>query len=483
MANELTDFSVSEQATPYDPSQFTGGFGQLSYTKLSTPEDFQHLYSWADIDTDRYGHYQGIVETIESSNGLTTFSANAETSVLNRNLSVPPRKDTLESYSQWIFQLCGSNVVPVVDDSIKNLVVSVPGYVGNVWDNFRQLGAIYDFDINQIESDVVIRPMSHVTSTREQETSRTVSATTNSSANHVMVYWYDSQWNDVTSQELSFEEEDSLQSPLTVDAGEILEQEFRIEGSLFEVAQPVCYDYVSPDTVWTGSAGGYCVSGNDGKPITAAQWTSTGGSISVEIGDDPSVVVVKIQAPDDETYAPYHIAATAGTSSFYNSLHLCGWGFTWEKNSVTLNTGSISLPNVDNTPTEFDSRLVMSLASAYKVATRISRDLGGGIPSVSGECLNLVLEGQTFGNTIGSRIRLEDAWFRVQSMETSPSGISYTLEMDTRVSDFDEFLVSLGVTTVEEFDHMFKDRVRVMDFDNTCLNYNLTGGGDIVPQP
>lgn len=35
----ITQYTVQEDATPRDPSQFSGGYGQLSYSRLEKPPE------------------------------------------------------------------------------------------------------------------------------------------------------------------------------------------------------------------------------------------------------------------------------------------------------------------------------------------------------------------------------------------------------------------------------------------------------------
>jgi len=379
-----------------------------------------------------------------------------------------------------------------------------PGFEGNAWDNLRQFAAIQNLDISQVDRSLVIRPIRTFSSYDNKDISRSSKIDVTQTTEQLTVYWYDIK----PGRTIVALEGLSDDSPITVDAGQTVVQQFSINGSATGARQPIARDLVPKGGGnLEGSNGAYCVAGNDGKPITAAQWTAQGGLVSVSVTSDPSILEVTVSAPLDSTYAPYRIAATSGPSNYYNSLYVSIDGLVWEKNSITMHTGAPRQPNALTTETEFDSPFVQSISSAWDVALKISQDLCGGVELLTGSSgslnrpddrmgegnatvdeFNTFFSGQTvaqfnafwedrvrdslinqaFGQVVGSRLRKDDAFYRVESTITTPEAVQYELRNDTLVQDINAFFVSNGISTVADFNAWYAG-CRAVDFTNTPL--------------
>jgi len=68
---------------------------------------------------------------------------------------------------------------------------------------------------------------------------------------------------------------------LTVNAQETVQYDVRLNGWARSVNQPVPMDLIGPEE--RTDAGAYCVSGSDGLPVSAKQWTETGGSVTIPL--------------------------------------------------------------------------------------------------------------------------------------------------------------------------------------------------------
>jgi hypothetical protein len=172
-----------------------------------------------------------------------------------------------------------------------------------------------------------------------------------------------------------------------------------------------------------------------------------------------------------------------------------------------MHTGAPRQPNALTTETEFDSPFVQSISSAWDVALKISQDLCGGVELLTGSSgslnrpddrmgegnatvdeFNTFFSGQTvaqfnafwedrvrdslinqaFGQVVGSRLRKDDAFYRVESTITTPEAVQYELRNDTLVQDINAFFVSNGISTVADFNAWYAG-CRAVDFTNTPL--------------
>ncbi len=513
---ELLNYSVQEDAIPLNPSKFSGGYGQASVTKLRSNDDKLQVFRTQSFSDEGRGVFSGTVRGVDTNDEVTSWQIDSDLADFNKWVSVPPRSGTLDSVISALMKDCGVSLTRRLDPSVIGRNVVFPGFEGNAWDNLRQFAAIQNLDISQVDRSLVIRPIRTFSSYDNKDISRSSKIDVTQTTEQLTVYWYDIK----PGRTIVALEGLSDDSPITVDAGQTVVQQFSINGSATSARQPIARDLVPKGGGnLEGSNGAYCVAGNDGKPITAAQWTAQGGLVSVSVTSDPSILEVTVTAPRDSTYAPYRIAATSGPSNYYNSLYVSIDGLVWEKNSITMHTGAPRQPNALTTETEFDSPFVQSISSAWDVALKISQDLCGGVELLTGssgslnrpddrmgegnatvEEFNTFFSGQTvaqfntffsgqtvaqfnafwedrvrdslinqaFGQVVGSRLRKDDAFYRVESTITTPEAVQYELRNDTLVQDINAFFVSNGISTVADFNAWYAG-CRAVDFTNTPL--------------
>ena len=522
----ITQYTVQEDATPRDPSQFSGGYGQLTYTRLERPNEERTIQTTEEVTDSERGTVRGVVRTLSSSDQMVTVTADSALAFFNTWYTVPPYNGTVQGYVQFLMGIAGVTLPLSVDPSIATKAIKAPGFQGNVWDNFRQCAAVNAFEVAQVAERIVVRPWRQFQSYYNQSTTESWSIDTSNTTETVTVNWYDMTWG--TNRELPLQNLND-ESVISVDAGQTLVQQFTVNGSVQSVNQPVCLDYVSAGYPATGTSGVYCVAGNDGKPILAGRWKNGGGSLSVRTTDDPSVIEVVVVGSSITEYAPYRIAATSGSSDFYNSLHVTGTGFSWTKHEITLHTGAPRSSTAAETTTTLDSKFIDSAAKAYDAALRMSQNLCGGIKSITGSSRSLnrpedrkgtvlatfqdfneyaasnnittfaqfntwagnqsittfaqwntfwnnrfkdMLVNQAFGQAIGARAFREDAWYRVQSTTTDPALVQYNLEMDTTIADWNAWADSRSLVTFQAFNTWYNG-LRFMDFNNTPLLQEL----------
>lgn len=100
--------------------------------------------------------------------------------------------------------------------------------------------------------------------------------------------------------------------------------------------------------------GYYSVVGKDNKPITPAQWNAEGGSLYVEVGDEPNQLKVTVTGMLNTRLGPYRIAESDGQND-YSLFRVCGEGYPYVEKTLTFYTGyprkteplKISSPYID----------------------------------------------------------------------------------------------------------------------------------------
>lgn len=187
---------------------------------------------------------------------------------------------------------------------------------------------------------------------------------------------------------------------LSVEAGETKEFILEVPAYVKSIAmQPKCVmpGGIAPDnpniyvpSVETGTGDKilgesyYAVVGKDNKPITPAQWNAEGGSLFVEVGDEPNQLKVTVTGMMNTRLSPYRIAESDGQND-YSFLRICGEGFPFIEKTVTFYTGyprrtdplKISSPYIDTVDKAY-AACVYAAQSAF--GTRTSLEWSGMTP-------------------------------------------------------------------------------------------------------
>lgn len=502
----LLSYTVQENATPMSLASSNGGFGQLSYVRPLRDEDENLIDTSTSLSDDKWGDFEGIIRDISDTDGILSVTADSALANLNMWYTIPPYSGSLSGYLSMLSNVTG--VIIDTDTSRDDIVA--PGYLGNVWEGFKEFLIVNKLEVAQVGGRIVVRELREFDSFYNHNTTESWNLNSQSTAEKVRVYWRDIQRQGNNVEVYAPEQH------FVVDAGATVVQEVTIPGSITRVNQPQVLDYVPANTDYTGSVGAYCVSGKDGKPILAERWIAGGGSLRVKTTDDPSVIQIIITGSHAEEYAPYQIAATAGTSNYYNSLHITGDGMYWEKKDILVHTGAPRSADSAETPVEIDSINITSLDKAYSVALAVGKDYVGGIKTVTGTSVSLnrpedrpnkrvplfddfnekhgvmtfaqfnseyagmsfgdfnkfwndtiaqSIENQAFGQVIGARARRGEAMYRIDALTTTPNNMQYTLKMDTTFEDFNQ---EYGTMTFGEFNALFAG-YRFRDFNNRSL--------------
>lgn len=436
--DQIITESSQDDTNSLDPSETSGGFGQYNATLVGQVDDERFILSTLP---------EGTVSNVEYSDGLITLTADSDLSKLNRWYSVPPHVGSLTSYLYKINDIAGTSISTNIN--IPNM--TIPGFEGNVWEHFKQFLSAYNLQLGS-DGEQVGYPFRNEIAVDEHLTTVNWSINAQESTEWISVLWRNI---------LRLGDNVELfapDRPLSVEAGETVVQEIEIDGSLLSVNQPICFDYVPANTDYSGTSGVYCVAGKDGKPILASRWKAGGGDLRVELTDDPGVIRVIITGSKIEDYAPYQIAATAGSSSFYNSLHVTGSGMLWQEKSFKTHTGAPRATSAKETVTEITNPFVVGYDMAVDVAQRAVKGHSGGLKQVSFTVSPL-------GIATGQHVRMFDGIHRILSISHSPNNTSVTLEPDTRFSDWNARNPGM---TIASFNAKFQGK-RFIDFNTRSL--------------
>jgi len=485
--SNVINYSYTEGSTPLVPDDQSGAIGDVSIDVLDISDTSILLYKDEFFLQDNlHGGVIGNVETVSGNNDVVTMGGRSILSYLNVEKVLPPRRDTIGNILEGVLADVGVTSNIIKDQQLPPAVVNAPGYEGDVWVYVKELCAAFEVEMTVVREFIVIRPARtrKIDATNLLERTWQIQDNTLAQEFDVAYYNYEQVEDFLVYPKGGWEPEVQVYQ---VGANETTTFDIPVDFYLTSVNQPTVQADVAKD--YAGPASVYAVSGNDGLPITPAQWTSQGGDMSFAITGDGTVIEVTVTGPDFEELAPYTIGLNDGSSS-YSTLRITGDGMNFNKEVYTEKTGLTA----DDTPTvnggEIDNPAIDTLADAKRFAlfarrlyslpqqtfTTSSRTfprLEGTAPTVlfptfadfadtlpagySFTNFNAEYSGftfddfttqlgnavpQGFGEVSGARVRLDDAMYRVRNVTISPQQVGIDAEYDTLFSDLDDVYVS-----------------------------------------
>ena len=444
--DNIESWGVSLDVPSLTPANLDGGTGSISFTTrdLTQPQLLRNQrFTLTDDDA---GAFIGRVSQISWSEGGASFTAETMLNRLNVEVTVPPAASgTLVSIIDPILAPIG-----LTSEGLPGTTSPRPGWRGNLLDYLKQFCMAFDLEMlpSAVDPDVV--------------TFRAIRANTFDSSLMSLDFDVDDQqlaqsigiYNYVITRAFGSNVEVSPAATtdaqiLTVNAGETATYDLQLNAWVASVNQPAVLDYVGPEE--RSDVGAYCVAGSDGLPIAAAQWIATGGDVTVEVTDNPSIVRVTVTAPQapallspagEERFSPYSIAATAGDGTLYNSLHVTGSATRWDKQTLNLPTGVVSEVTVEPIGVTVDNVWVSTWDKTYKLGVRAAQTFAGPTYTVSNVATS---PGGELRDIVGARSDGDEIKFRVQSASATEGGVNYSGTMDTTFNDFDAAMPS-GMT-------------------------------------
>lgn len=454
----VIDFSLQEDATPVNPADSSSGYGQITYTVLEAPDSTTRGNTTTKLSSTELGAFDGIVLSATSQDGVLSVVANSAIARMGKWLTVTPFQGTVQAYCNKLKALVRLNRNIIAAPAIAGTTVRVPGFYGNVWEGFKDFLSAHQYELVQEDKEFLVRPMRTVMLEPKGVSTGAWTVDTSNTVERIETTWYDTKaW--ATDVSIFPVLSDTEFEPFSVGANETIEQEVTIDGSITSLKQPVAVDYVGSKPNLSGTSGVYCVSGSDGMPILADRWKASGGWLRVEKTPDPSVIKIIVHGGKVEEYAPYRIAATAGESSYYNSLHILGTGFRWTERQFSMNTGAPASDTEEESFQAVSNRNLVNIRMGYRASLLAARDLSGAKYTENATALQL--DDNALGFPLGGRIRKNSTIVRVDSQTVSPTGTVYTAQGDVTISELKTFL---GSMTVAQFNSRYNG-FRVMDFN------------------
>lgn len=515
-------YSMVEDATSVDPSDMTGGVGQLTVELDREPNSKSYFKKFVDIEDSAHGTSQGYVSAISGNSYSVTLTINSRLVATAVTRTAQPYNGNLDGAIRYYLSLVGLTNSIVINENIANRTVIVGGWTDNVWDVLKRLCTAEQVEIALISDNIVVRKIRERVGVIYRSDEPVWSIGTEEIAQSVEILYYN---NTTSTKKCAYPVGGYFGQgeTINVEAGEVLEMILPLDpglgntgagSSLTSVEQPTVVSYVTPEDF---SDSVYTVMDSENKMIEPWRWSKGGGRIIATLEKDAEAIKLTVIGARGVANGPFRIACkTPGLDDPYNSLRLVGAGTFYNKKKLTLYTGN----KVDVAPTvvgvTVDNPFINTKSDAMIMGSWTVAKYTGPSQSVSvtsmgvnrfgardsyryptikdfntdyanktfkqfntewaGKTIkefNAVqvakvsndFDNQTFGNLGGARIFYDFAWYRIRTGTTTPGGVNYTMELDTTVKDFNTNYSGL---TFAEFNTLFAGQ-KIADFNSSPM--------------
>lgn len=478
------EYSVVEDATPLDPSDASGGFGQIN---LTIPEgaETRGLMGQPLVLTDgALGETTGTIRNIGGDGHSARIVANSRLANLAVERTIQPFVGTLTDCLEYHLSLCGITTGIVIDPAFDAITVQVPGGRENVHDRIRTMGSAYGFEVSLVSNNVVVRQVRQRTAINYRNASVAWEMSQDHFAQTVSGYYYNTYSGDHIAYPLHGDETEAANLDVfQVDADEEKIYEIQLDASLSSFEQPVAstgQDYLS-DTLSR-----YAISTMEGDTILPYTWQKYGGLLEVTLSEDTRSLSVRVRGARIPSLAPFRIAYRDSTGAFRSAIRIRGTGVFWIKEKLTLTihddpdlapdevgadvdvqfmetkdqlyhrllytaqrygtdlqTISVTTGGINRLGESGSARYatIGDVAAAYPGAATIAdlhAVLGPTIGDWNETMLALVSQdftNQAFGNVAGARVRHGHSYYRIKSATITANRITYSAERDNTIGD------------------------------------------------
>lgn len=445
----VTDYSISMDTPSLDPTSSTGGTGSMSY---STDKDLNAptLRAKALTITDTsYGAVSGTISGIRQTDRVQTIAADTVLAVFNADMTIPPFSGTLNAGLSALFTLVNNAAsgVPVlpVRGTVTGGTASVilPGAKMNAWLYLKQLCQKYKLYPSIAANGTTVNFVSNLPTTPTDDrylNSESISIDDSQVGKAIEVAYYQSKTLATNTEVYPPNGTYQGATVIQVGSGETVVTDVQLNAWVSSINQPTCMDLVT-NTSYTGTNGVYSVAGSDGLGVKATEWVGRGGQLSVALTPDPSIVRVTVVAPPADKLAgvdgldrlaPYSIAMTSG--NLYNSLHLTGKGVSFERQTVTIQTGCTLARTGDAVAFTCDSPFTSTLGDAYDIGLRAAQAYAG--PSYTIDRVERGAPTTALGTWLSRKISKPDVTFTLESAVFGPDSVRETGIAYTQIADF-----------------------------------------------
>lgn len=469
----LTDYSVSEDATPLAAGDSYGDTGTITFDLRKPDMDALGTVlvpgGWGRVqeqginwfidrsfvleDTNK-GRVTGIIESVRrgDTDASIILSGTSRLGELNvYGVQAQPYIGTLGGAFSYYLSLADITTGFSVDSRIASRPVVYQGWTGELWFYLKQMAVAQDCDISLVDGVTLLRPIRDRVASRGRDIDRSFEIGGTTLARNVEVYRYDSKA--ITDQLVwpvgGWKAETEVQN---VNAGEDAEYVLELSASVTSIQQPVMVDNVAPDY---SASSVYTIIANDGLPVSKAAWEQNGGMVRVTIEPDTKSLRIKLHGarglPTISGGPATNFAlalASDTTGNQYSTLRIVGTGVSFDKQKVAISTTVPESKTATDVGVTVDNIFLNSVDDQYRAGVRAALSFSGYQPSLSGSVFAInakdqdgVTDLQTFGNVQGCRVwdKTSKRWYRIRTGTETPAAVqSFQADDDLTHGDAEE---------------------------------------------
>jgi len=467
-------YSYSEDVTSLQPSELSGGAGQVTLQAIAQesiisgdkhPATKLSINNTMSVIDDNAGEVEFQVKKVIINSELVSITGSTIDATLNVDRTALPMggpvdnpktlKDAIDYYCALV------DITAYYSDDLLDYVEAKPvnfiGWQGNVWEHLKMLCAgvsASDTEYVPMEMHIELNALTfRIAKTQTIDVLSNASSISTeidafNAAQQVEITSYTTSYKSngiITEQESRVDEILGIQNvtindQLQVEAGETLIKRFTVNSSLTSVNQPLNKSAIT-SLPYTGATGEYVVVGSDDLPILPAQWLAQGGQLDVSLTENPNEIQIRIVAPavtqidaagGGTTLAPYKIGVESSGAESYPALWITGTGVFYDEKLTIFPTGSpteyapnISAPSVTNLFINNDADLYTRgvAAAQWECGPRVKINVENPVDS-------------SFGTTIGSMFVYEQNRYRIDSVSFSQNGSTISAVASAPISEF-----------------------------------------------
>lgn len=476
------EYTVIEDSTPVDPSDTSGGFGQITITLPIDNDTKRIMGSDLTLTDGSMGQIAGRVRGISGGSHSAQITANSRVGQLAVERSIQPFIGNLAAGLTYLLSLCGVVSGFTTEAWMSSLSVKLPGGRENVYDYIKRMGPAYGFEVSLVSSNIVFRAPRGRNAVNYRDAEPDWELSQEGLARSIQGYYYDS----LTGNRMAYPRPNEIaDAPVwQVDAGETQVYTVQIDASLSAVEQPTPkFSVPQLDT----SLSQYSVVDSEGNIVDPGLWSSLGGSVLVEIGEDTRSLIVTLTGANIPELSPFRFGMPMPDEEnrYYASVRILGTGIHWEKKLITMELGGDVDLAPDEVGTVVDSEFMESYDQLFhrmlKTAERYGTDrqtlrmttgginrlgetgsavyptigdvqtlypgatigsiqsqLGPTIGDWNDELFATVANdftNQAFGNVAGARVLYQGSYYRIRNATLRMHGIEYAAERDNTIGD------------------------------------------------
>lgn len=321
--------------------------------------------------------------------GTITLSGLSRLSELNAyGIQSQPFIGTLEQAFEYYLELAGIDTGLFVDASIADRPVVFPGWTGELWYYLKLMAAAQDCDISLVSGIVLLRPIRQRIATQGKDTSRTLSAGSNTLAQSVEVYKYGNRpiTNELVYPPGGWTPEVEV---LNVNAGETSEYTLELSASLSSLQAPTMQTFVAEDY---SASSVYTIVADDGLPVEPQAWSDFGGSLTVSILPETNKLLVTLVGAEGLPLTSGNAAAqnfsvalgSDTTGNRYSTLRLVGTGVAYTKVKKRVRTGVPASKTSTEVGVTIDNPFISTVDDLYRAGTRAAKQYSGSNLTLTG---------------------------------------------------------------------------------------------------